>query len=98
MSHSRFNDPIAPMDLANMRENGVRSLWVQCNQCRHGLQGPARHERSERDGILDRELEDRHGYPEDTFLIIDPRSRPMLQGAVRFENLGKKRVSAAALS
>ena len=35
MSHSRFNDPIAPMDLANMRENGVRSLWVQCNQCRH---------------------------------------------------------------
>jgi hypothetical protein len=23
------------MDLANMRENGVRSLWVQRNQCRH---------------------------------------------------------------
>ena len=35
MARSRFNDPIEPMDLANMRENGVRSLWVQCNQCRH---------------------------------------------------------------
>jgi hypothetical protein len=23
------------MDLANMRQNGVRSLDVQCNQCRH---------------------------------------------------------------
>ena len=23
------------MTLGNMRENGVRSLWVQCNQCRH---------------------------------------------------------------
>jgi hypothetical protein len=22
------------MDLANIRQNGVRSLWVQCNQCR----------------------------------------------------------------
>ena len=31
----RFNDPIEPMDLANMRENGVRSLAVQCHQCRH---------------------------------------------------------------
>jgi hypothetical protein len=26
MAPSRFNDPIEPMDLANMRENGVRSL------------------------------------------------------------------------
>src|SRR3974390_169551 len=25
----------SPMDLANMRANGVRSLWVQSNQCRH---------------------------------------------------------------
>jgi hypothetical protein len=32
---TRFNDPIEPMTLANMRENGVRSLDVQCNQCRH---------------------------------------------------------------
>jgi len=24
----RFNDPIEPMDLANMRQNGVRSLAV----------------------------------------------------------------------
>jgi hypothetical protein len=28
-----FNDPIEPMMLANMRENGVRSLM--CHQCRH---------------------------------------------------------------
>jgi hypothetical protein len=35
MARSRFNDPIEPMDLANMRQNGVRSLWIQCNQCRH---------------------------------------------------------------
>jgi hypothetical protein len=35
MARSPFNDPIVPMDLANMRENGVRSPWVQCNQCRH---------------------------------------------------------------
>jgi hypothetical protein len=34
MARFRTNDPIEPMDLANMRENGVRSLWVQCNQCR----------------------------------------------------------------
>jgi hypothetical protein len=32
---SRFNDPIEPMDLANMRENGVRSLAVRCWQCHH---------------------------------------------------------------
>jgi LSD1 subclass zinc finger protein len=35
MATKRFNDPIEPMDLANMRENGVRSLAVQCHQCRH---------------------------------------------------------------
>src|SRR5271169_6089049 len=35
MAATRFNDPIEPMDLANMRENGVRSLAVQCRQCRH---------------------------------------------------------------
>src|SRR6478672_10503887 len=23
------------MDLENMRQNGVRSLWVQCKKCRH---------------------------------------------------------------
>ena len=34
-SMARFNEPIEPMTLGNMRENGVRSLWVQCNQCRH---------------------------------------------------------------
>jgi hypothetical protein len=32
---ARLNDPIEPMTLANMRENGVRSLDVQCWQCRH---------------------------------------------------------------
>jgi hypothetical protein len=31
MARSRFNDPIEPMDLANMRENGVRPLAVQCH-------------------------------------------------------------------
>jgi hypothetical protein len=35
MARSRFNDPIAPMDLANMRENGVRSLDVSCWLCHH---------------------------------------------------------------
>jgi hypothetical protein len=35
MARSRFNDPIEPMDLANMRQNGVRSLAVHCRQCRH---------------------------------------------------------------
>lgn len=29
------NEPIEPMDLANTRANGVRSLGVQCNQRRH---------------------------------------------------------------
>ena len=31
----RLNYPIEPMDPANMRQNGVRSLAVQCPQCRH---------------------------------------------------------------
>jgi hypothetical protein len=31
MAEPRFNDPIEPMDLANMRQNGVRSLDVQRN-------------------------------------------------------------------
>jgi hypothetical protein len=32
---ARFTNPIEPMDLTNMRQNGVRSLAVQCHQCRH---------------------------------------------------------------
>jgi hypothetical protein len=35
MKKPRFTDPIEPMDLANMRQNGVRSLAVQCHLCRH---------------------------------------------------------------
>jgi hypothetical protein len=35
MARSRFNGPVEPMTLSNMRENGVRSLAVQCHQCRH---------------------------------------------------------------
>jgi hypothetical protein len=35
MTARRFNDPIEPMTLANMRENGVRSLAVYCWQCPH---------------------------------------------------------------
>jgi hypothetical protein len=35
MATKRFNDPIEPMTLQNMRENGVRSLAVQCHQCLH---------------------------------------------------------------
>ena len=35
MAEPRFNNPIEPMDLANMRQNGVRSLAVQCHRCRH---------------------------------------------------------------
>jgi hypothetical protein len=35
MAKSSSNDPIVPMDLANMRQNGVRSLAVQCHQCLH---------------------------------------------------------------
>jgi hypothetical protein len=35
MATRRLDDPIEPMTLQNMRENGVRSLAVQCHQCRH---------------------------------------------------------------
>jgi hypothetical protein len=35
MAAARFPDPIEPMDLANMRQNGVRSLAVQCHECLH---------------------------------------------------------------
>jgi hypothetical protein len=35
MAEPRFNDPIEPMTLGNMRENGVRSLDVSCWNCRH---------------------------------------------------------------
>jgi hypothetical protein len=35
MARPRSNDLIEPMDLANMRLNGVRSLAVQYHQCRH---------------------------------------------------------------
>jgi hypothetical protein len=31
----RFNHPIAPMTLGNMRENGLRSLAVSCWLCCH---------------------------------------------------------------
>jgi hypothetical protein len=30
---SRFNEPIDPMTLGNMRANGVRSLDVSCSLC-----------------------------------------------------------------
>jgi hypothetical protein len=29
MAAARFTDPVDPMDLANMRQNGARSLVVQ---------------------------------------------------------------------
>ena len=35
MAAARPDDPIEPTTLANMRENGVRSLDVCCWQCRH---------------------------------------------------------------
>jgi hypothetical protein len=35
MARSRFDYPIEPMSLGNMRENGVRSLAVSCWQCHH---------------------------------------------------------------
>jgi hypothetical protein len=35
IARSRFNDPIEPMTLENMRHNGVRSLAIQCHVCRH---------------------------------------------------------------
>jgi hypothetical protein len=35
MARSRFNDPVEPMTLGSMRDNGVRSLDVSCWQCHH---------------------------------------------------------------
>jgi hypothetical protein len=35
MARSRFNDPIEPMTLGNMRAKGVRSLDVSCWLCDH---------------------------------------------------------------
>ena len=35
MPPRRIEHPIEPMDLANMRENGVRSLQIMCLRCRH---------------------------------------------------------------
>ena len=33
MARSNSNEPIVPMDLANMRANGVRSLLIWCRNC-----------------------------------------------------------------
>jgi hypothetical protein len=30
MARTRSSDPIEPMDLANMQQNGVRSLAIRC--------------------------------------------------------------------
>jgi hypothetical protein len=35
MAPSRFNEPIQPMTLGNMRANGVYALAVSCHLCRH---------------------------------------------------------------
>jgi hypothetical protein len=35
MAAIRFNDPIEPMTIANMRESGVRSLAFRCHRCHH---------------------------------------------------------------
>ena len=35
MGARRFNEPIEPMTLGNMRANGVRSLAVSCHLCHH---------------------------------------------------------------
>ena len=35
MARPRFNEAIEPMDLANMRGNGVRSLLIWCLHCHH---------------------------------------------------------------
>jgi hypothetical protein len=35
MATYRFNEPIEPMTLGNMRANGVRSLAVTCPKCHH---------------------------------------------------------------
>jgi hypothetical protein len=34
MATKRLDYPIDPMDLANMRQDGVRSLEITCHQCR----------------------------------------------------------------
>jgi hypothetical protein len=35
MATKRLDYPIDPMDLANMRQNGVRSLEIMCHHCQH---------------------------------------------------------------
>jgi hypothetical protein len=35
MTASRFNDPIEPMTIANMRNSVVRSLGFRCHRCHH---------------------------------------------------------------
>jgi hypothetical protein len=35
MATRRFSEPIEPMDLANMRANGVRSLLIWCRNCHY---------------------------------------------------------------
>jgi hypothetical protein len=35
MATRRINEPIEPVDLANTRANGMRSLDVECHNCRH---------------------------------------------------------------
>jgi hypothetical protein len=37
MALPRFKYKFEPMDLANMRQNGVRSLDVMCHACRHQM-------------------------------------------------------------
>jgi hypothetical protein len=37
MKKPRVSDPIEPMDLANMRANGVWSLDLSCWQCYHPM-------------------------------------------------------------
>jgi hypothetical protein len=35
MATSRFDEPIEPMTLGNMRANGMRPLAASCWQCHH---------------------------------------------------------------
>ena len=35
MTATRFNEPIQPMTLGNMRANGVHSLAASCHLCHH---------------------------------------------------------------
>jgi hypothetical protein len=46
MARSRFSDPIEPMTLSNMRENGVRSLAVLAGRIRRRTRCPG-------DGVAD---------------------------------------------